>query len=168
MAQRWKSEGHIPLCCGDLVVSLRVLLLHSAIRSRAMQLLQMISLKFISRQKKRLFVQGNRFQLGIAHFKITQSEIYAYGACVLWFALCAPPAFQKSAHEKAAAAHADPVTELQLCSSEKACKQNGQPAVSRRGYSEKDSAYRVVCYCWFPSAGRLFLTPAARRWWTGA
>lgn len=40
--------------------------------------------------------------------------------------------FRSLPSDKATASHAVPVTELQLFYSEKACEQNGWPAVSRR------------------------------------
>lgn len=47
--------------------------------------------------------------------------------------------FRSLPSKKAAASHAVPMTEVQLFYSEKACEQNGWPAVSRRLYSKKPS-----------------------------
>lgn len=42
--------------------------------------------------------------------------------------------FRSLSRDKASATHAVPITELQLFYSEKACEQNGWPAVSRSRY----------------------------------
>lgn len=109
---------------------------------------------------------GCRFRLVIVSCRITKSVKCMHTVHMSFYL---PSAiyrlFRSLPSDEAAASHAVPMTELQLFYSEKACTQNGWPAVSRRQYCKSDSPrttyYTAAGFSW---AGQLFLTPAAQRW----
>ena len=67
--------------------------------------------------------------LGIVSFRITKGVKYMHMSFHLPSAVHL--LFRSLSSDKATASHAVPITELQLFYSEKACTQNGWPAVSR-------------------------------------